>query len=243
MKGRKIKGSKEKYPIGRHYEVLGHTPFLIYRVANCLASDEMIERRLQIQKKIPLDDIKLGLGVQHTNYGKGLDVQALKETIDSELLMSTDISNSISRALEIENRLVLLETNSRDFNFVKEIISGFETNQRFMRDFLQEKLTIRSEKLAIQIELEQLRKEHESVIQDNQKHSMFVESSLKLEERLQEAEKQIIKIADVSARAQQNLMRKIEFLEVQSRRPSRNLLLLLTNTLPAIKLRVKKLLD
>jgi hypothetical protein len=243
MKGRKMKGSKEKYPIGRHYEVLGDTPFLIYRVANCLACDEMIERRLQIQKKIPLDDIKLGLGVQHTNYGKGLDVKALKETIDSELLLSTDISSAISRALEIESRLALLETNSRDFNVIKELISGFETNQRLMRDYMQEKLTIRSEKLAIQMELEQLRKEHEEVIQENQKRSMSVESSSKLEVRLQEVEKQIIEIVEISARAQQNLVSKIEFLEVQSKRPSRNLLLLLINILPAIKLRIRKMFD
>jgi hypothetical protein len=71
--GRKIRTTREKYPVGRHFDVLGQTPFLIYRVANCLASEEMIARRLQIQERIPLSDVILGFGVQHTNYGKKLD--------------------------------------------------------------------------------------------------------------------------------------------------------------------------
>lgn len=242
MKGRKINALKEKYPIGRHYEVLGRTPFLIYRVANCLAGDAMIRRRLQIQNRIPLTDVKLGLGVQHTNYGKGLDVKALNETVEAELALANDISSEISKALEIESQLLLIETNSKDFNIIKELLSLLELNQRLIEDCLQEKLTIQSENIATQLDLVQLRKEYEEVISENHNLRLFIENSPKLEGHPQSAEKWLNEITEISARVQQELLRRIEFLEAQSKRPSHNLSLLFSNVFPAIKVRLRRLL-
>jgi hypothetical protein len=242
-KGRKIKVTKEKYPIGRHYEVLGHTPFLIYRVANCLAGDEMIKRRLQIQDKIPEGDIRLGLGVQHTNNGKGLDTKVLNEIVAAELLLSEDVSVDISIALEIESQFMLLKTDSNEFNFMKRIVFNFELNQRVMEEHLNDKSMFQSEKEATQMELDKLRIELEEIVQENCRLSAFVGSSPKLEERLQDAENQLTAIAHISVQAQEKLLGEIEFLKAQSRRPSYNFSLLISNIFPAIKIRLRKLFD
>jgi hypothetical protein len=242
-KGRKIKVSKEKYPIGRHYEVLGHTPFLIYRVANCLANDEMISRRLQIQHKIPLSDIEQGFGVQHTNYGKGLDLKTINETVEAEVLLSGDISSEISWALEIESQLALLETNSREFNFMRELISKFESNQELIENYVHNQLSFQSDKLAAQMDLEMLRREYEEVVQENQRLSLFIRSSSESYGRPQDGEKRSQKVTQFSAQDQQELLDRIEFLEAQSRRPSYNFSLLISNLVPAIKKRFRKLID
>ena len=242
LMGRKIKVSKEKYPIGRHFEVLGHTPFLIYRVANCLAADEMIGRRLQIQNKIPSGDVELGLGVQHTNYGKGLDTETLLETIDAELLLSEDISDVISRALEIESKLLSLETDSADFNFMKKLVFEFELNQRLIEEWSHENARYQSEKLTAQIELEKWRKDNEDISQENQRLRVLVGCSATLDERLKEAEHQLNMIVENSSQRQQELLSEIKFLKDQSRRPSYIFSLLVSNIFPAIKSKFKKLI-
>jgi len=242
LMGRKIKVSKEKYPIGRHFEVLGHTPFLIYRVANCLAADEMIVRRLQIQNKIPLGDVKLGLGVQHTNYGKGLDTETLLETVDAELLLSEDITDVISRALEIESKFLSLETDSADFNFMKKLVFEFELNQRLIEEWLHENARYQSEKLTTQIELEKWRKDNEDISQENQRLRVLVGSSAALDERLKEAEHQLNMLVENSSQRQHELLSEIKFLKDQCRRPSYNFSLLVSNIFPAIKSKFKKLI-
>jgi hypothetical protein len=241
LMGRKIRTSREKYPIGRHFEVLGHAPFLIYRVANCLAADEMIRRRLQIQNKIPLNDIKLGLGVQHTNYGKGLDTKALVETVESEMLLSEDLSGVISSALEIESKFLSLETDSEDFNFMKKLILEFELNQRLIQKSLDEKLGCESEKIAAQYELEKLRKDYEDVSQENQSLRELAGRSSTFDKSLKEAEHQLLMITEICSESQRQLLGEIKFLKDQSRRPSYNLSLLISNVLPAIKFRFRKL--
>ena len=159
LKGRKISTTKKKYPTGRHFEVLGQTPFLIYRVANCLASEEMITRRLQIQKRIPISDIESGFGVQHTNYGKGLDLDSLLDSIERELLVSEDVSIRIESALQLESYLKTLETDSKTFNIMKGLITQFELNQIFIDGLVGKNLMLASKLLANQIDLEIMRKE------------------------------------------------------------------------------------
>jgi hypothetical protein len=57
-----------QYPVGRHFKgFFGNK--LIVRVANCFVSEEMIERRLQIQSRIPRADIDSGFGIQHVFPG------------------------------------------------------------------------------------------------------------------------------------------------------------------------------
>ena len=45
---------------------------LIFHYANCISSKEMLDRRLQIQNKIPEQDKIRNLGFQHHNFGLGL---------------------------------------------------------------------------------------------------------------------------------------------------------------------------
>jgi hypothetical protein len=198
---------------------------------------------LQIQDKIPEGDIRLGLGVQHTNNGKGLDTKVLNEIVAAELLLSEDVSVDISIALEIESQFMLLKTDSNEFNFMKRIVFNFELNQRVMEEHLNDKSMFQSEKEATQMELDKLRIELEEIVQENCRLSAFVGSSPKLEERLQDAENQLTAIAHISVQAQEKLLGEIEFLKAQSRRPSYNFSLLISNIFPAIKIRLRKLFD
>jgi hypothetical protein len=156
MKGRKIKTTKEQYPIGRHFEIFGRTPFLIYRVANCLASNEMIKRRLQIQERVPLGDVKLGFGAQHTNYGRGLDHASLLEVVNAEILISEDVSKEITSALEFESFLNRIQTDSKEFNVLKELISQIEYNQTIMSAFVVRNLGLESDVLSMNEEYQNL---------------------------------------------------------------------------------------
>jgi hypothetical protein len=192
--GRKIRITREKYPVGRHFDVLGQTPFLIYRVANCLANEEMITRRLQIQERIPLSDIELGYGVQHTNYGKRLDIETLHESIESELLISEDVSASIYRAVELERYLDHLETGSKDFEIMKVIMEQFELNQKMIQDL---------------------------VVRNSNSASELVLNRDDLEEKYN------------------SLVKEIQFLKTQSKRPSYNLSLFFASIFPAIKMRFR----
>jgi hypothetical protein len=192
--GRTIRTTREKYPVGRHFDVLGHTPFLIYRVANCLANEDMIIRRLQIQERIPLSDIELGYGVQHTNYGKKLDIETLHKSIESELLISEDVSGSIYRALELERYLERLETGSKNFKMMKLIMEQFELNQKMIEDLVVRKSNSASELVLNRDDLEE---------------------------------------------NYNRLIKKIQYLETQSKRPSYNFSLLLASIFPAIKMRFR----
>jgi hypothetical protein len=58
--------------IGRHYHGIDNGPYLIYRVSNCFVNEEMFERRLQIQHRIPQVDKNRQMGYQHHNWGNGL---------------------------------------------------------------------------------------------------------------------------------------------------------------------------
>jgi hypothetical protein len=99
--GRSIHDHQIDYPLGRHFQLRGESNLLIYRVSNCLISDEMIKRRLQIQTKIPDSDKIAGLGWQHTS-GDKLDETTLLETIRYEKLASESLGNEISAALWYE---------------------------------------------------------------------------------------------------------------------------------------------
>ena len=254
-KGRIIKSTKEAYPLGRHFDVLGRVPFLVYRVANCLASVEMIERRLQIQKRIPLEDVKFGFGVQHTNYGKGLDSSSLLDTVNSELLTSENISTPILEALQFENLLKEIKTNSVDFYIIKGLIAQFEFNQQAISNSLNEKLkvslelattrselaTTRSELATTRSELAEFHKIYEDLSVDlNHKLSLTEKENLKIEDLLRETQIQFSESVITSARDRHLLSLQIDFLEKQSKRPSYNLAQFFSTILPAIKIRFFK---
>lgn len=81
---------------GRHYHACDNGEYLIYRVSHCLVTEEMIERRLQIQTKIPDADKANNFGVQHHNWGKGLkkdDVLGEQEQLRTQAVDLSDIIN------------------------------------------------------------------------------------------------------------------------------------------------------
>ena len=133
-KGRRIGTLHSPYPVGRHFDLLGDSLLLIYRVSNCLANEEMIKRRLQIQNKIPESDKALGYGIQHTNYGGSLTREILFKTIETEIKFCTNLSAYLQFFLEIENITLGKDMNSTEFNLVSKIFSKFEFNQNLLME-------------------------------------------------------------------------------------------------------------
>ena len=84
-----------RYPLGRHYEKFNCEDVLVFHYANCISSPGMVQRRLQIQNKIPAIDVARGLGHQHHNFGKGLTLDSLKEFNERELDKISDCQETI----------------------------------------------------------------------------------------------------------------------------------------------------
>lgn len=99
-RGRSIHNYPESYPLpGRHFYSLPNkdNPMVIFHYANCISSPEMLQRRLQIQHKIPLSDKLIGAGFQHYTGDNGLTVDSLKRVFDKSYYpMQSDCSNYIN---------------------------------------------------------------------------------------------------------------------------------------------------
>lgn len=89
-----------QYPVGRHYEHYNNTDALIFHYANCISSPEMVNRRLQIQTRIPKFDIERNMGHQHHNHGKGMTLESLKEFNEREHSKVTDCTKFIERVIK-----------------------------------------------------------------------------------------------------------------------------------------------
>lgn len=242
LKGRKIRSTKDRYPIGRHYQVLGKSPFLIYRVANCLASNEMIERRLQIQERIPLSDRELGFGVQHTNYGKGLDIHALNEVIINELSEAEDISKIIDDALDLERNLGLIPTDSAIFRTIKTLIEVMELNQQVIDDLLHKSHSLENDLEVAKKENWKLPHYEDELIAELNALERKSEMLFKLEDELKNSQKLMNEIIVAGKQEREALMDRIFFFENQSMRPSHNLKRFLSTILPALKIHLRRLL-
>lgn len=90
------------YPTGRHFNREICKDLLIFHYANCISSKQMLERRLQIQNKIPESEKKTKRGLQHHNSGKGLTADALYE-IYKNLLNKSMIKDQTQYIKLIEN--------------------------------------------------------------------------------------------------------------------------------------------
>lgn len=88
-----------RYPLGRHFTERSDSDALIVHVANCLADDWMVNRRLAIQTRIPAEDIALDLGFQHHDHGRGLTCDKLLAQQEADRARATDCSDDIRRAL------------------------------------------------------------------------------------------------------------------------------------------------
>ena len=88
-----------EYTLGRHFNHVDANGFLICHVANCLVDEGMVERRLQIQHRIPPSDIAQNLGFQHHNWGRGLTCTDLVHQQEQFRHAAVDVSDQIKRAL------------------------------------------------------------------------------------------------------------------------------------------------
>ena len=84
-----------QYDAGRHYPKYNCDSALVFHYANCISSPEMVQRRLQIQTRIPKPDIDRDMGHQHHNHGKGMDLNSLKEFNEKEQPKVKDCINFI----------------------------------------------------------------------------------------------------------------------------------------------------
>lgn len=97
------------YSAGRHYLTPPTTQeVIILHMANLIACPEMLERRLQIQNKIPNEERQRNAGWQHHNHGRGLSKETLYEQIQEIVTKfpPTDCSQFINSLWEtMKNKL------------------------------------------------------------------------------------------------------------------------------------------
>jgi hypothetical protein len=101
--GRSIHGQNVNYPLGRHFELLEPNEMLIYRVSDCFVNEKMLQRRLQVQSKIPKSEHKKSRGNHHTNNGKGLNLQNLLEVEMIAQKHAIDLKPIIDQAFFFQN--------------------------------------------------------------------------------------------------------------------------------------------
>ena len=134
--GRSIHDHSIKYPIGRHFVPVLPSPYLIIRVNDCFFSEEMFDRRLQIQHKIPKSDISKNYGVEHTNFGAVLDKKDLLERQDKQRAESVNLKNIIETAVQRQNFTLSEEyKNSTQENILAmwvQAVNNFNHNNKPM---------------------------------------------------------------------------------------------------------------
>lgn len=105
------------YDTGRHWDTYNCEDAVIFHFANCISCPEMLNRRLQIQYKVPVTDLLRNYGWQHTNKflfrsfipwlsgqsisNSFLDAESLKKEFDLDASQITDISKDISKYTNI----------------------------------------------------------------------------------------------------------------------------------------------
>jgi len=87
------------YPLGRHFESIDDGGYLIVHVANCLVDDAMINRKLQFQDRVPVEDKNLNLAFQHYRHGRRFVKEDAFEEQEVFRSQSVDISDLISEAV------------------------------------------------------------------------------------------------------------------------------------------------
>jgi hypothetical protein len=177
-RGRLIHTSEANYSPGRHFEVRSGGSFLMYRVANCLVNEEMINRKLQIQRKISLKDKQLNFGFQHHNSGKGLSRNEVlfQESLDRE--NSKDLSDVIKSAVLRESLSKILENPALIIG--NEVISGLIKERDFLIRTSDAKelnlIEASTESNSLRIELDNLRNEVATLIEIKQVFEMKIHS-------------------------------------------------------------------
>lgn len=89
-RSRRLGLTSTSYPLGRHFGEIDRGDYLLVHVASCLVDERMIERRLQIQHKIPAHNKAVGMGIQH-HFQTGLTREMLIEQQDKDRANSIDL--------------------------------------------------------------------------------------------------------------------------------------------------------
>lgn len=89
-----------KYTTGRHFLPHNTEDACIFHYAHCIVGEPMVERRLQIQNKIPVEDKIRNLGAHHFYDLNGMDISKL-EVMHKEwiILGESDCSDTINRLI------------------------------------------------------------------------------------------------------------------------------------------------
>lgn len=91
-RGRRLGNYTIEYPLGRHFEFFNSKDFIILWYGFSPMNDYVINRKLQIQNKIPISDKIKGWGVQHIT-----NKENLIRTFKSYQNISYDLSNKIKK--------------------------------------------------------------------------------------------------------------------------------------------------
>jgi hypothetical protein len=118
--GRSIHAKQMEYSIGRHFYALLPNNFLIVRVSNCFVNQQMIDRRLQIQSRLPNFNSNLSK-VHHSNFGKGLSYEDLMIVQKFDRSIAEDYSDEIMKRLTIMEASLSIESlPSESFHLIKK---------------------------------------------------------------------------------------------------------------------------
>lgn len=97
------KNTQVNYPVGRHFLNYENTSedFVIFSYGFAPWNDHLIDRKLQIQHRIPTCDKLRNWGAEHHNFNKGLTKQNLYDIINNTYRpQSKDLSNRMKKYLE-----------------------------------------------------------------------------------------------------------------------------------------------
>lgn len=97
-----LHNSEINYPLGRHFENFSEisSEFVIFNYGFAPMNKHMVERKLQIQYRIPQSDKNRGLGNEHHNSGRGLDEKSLFAMFEKYKLQSKDLYDKMKKYLE-----------------------------------------------------------------------------------------------------------------------------------------------
>ena len=141
--GRSIHCFPISYDTGRHFEVGVDSAFLIYRVSNCFVTEQMFDRRLQIQDKLDKNNGK-EFHVHHSNFGQILTREDLVELEKFERSHAKNFSRFIDGKVLLQEfstgvrlgRLPTREQVTSALNLLINLQSGFSSSDISTRRLL-----------------------------------------------------------------------------------------------------------
>tara|TARA_B100000965_G_scaffold406699_1_gene447374 strand:- start:4594 stop:5349 length:756 start_codon:yes stop_codon:yes gene_type:complete len=100
---RLLHNSVVKYIPGRHFNNYDQTTdkFIIFNYGFAPMNELIIQRKLQIQHRIPLKHVQMNWGKEHHNSGRGLTKDSLFDMMNVHRLQSKDLSKEMKKYLNL----------------------------------------------------------------------------------------------------------------------------------------------